>query len=100
MFKRVIAFAMVFGCLVPASAGAADQIGQIPATAASSSGCTNCSLLQTGTQGGISYVAPYDGVISEWYVRQGSTFGVVESVSLEIWRPTGGGNYQLILRSP
>ena len=79
--------------ILPASAGAATQIGE---TFTPTAQCDAFTFLQTATPpGGPQYTMPSDGVITSWSF-QSSAPGTVPPVELKIARAAGGDNFTIV----
>jgi uncharacterized repeat protein (TIGR01451 family) len=81
-----VAAAAAAALVAASAAGGAVTIGQ---TAGATDNCGSPqSMVQTGTVGGASYVAPSDGVITSWKYQAGNTAQMQQpSVKLKVYMP-------------
>lgn len=81
------------------SARAATQLGLAAPNGTTTSACINCSFVQISDLGSPSYRAPAPSVVTEFGFKEGSTFGVNNTFTLQIWRPAGAGSFTLVAES-
>lgn len=95
--RRWVVWVIGLGVLaMPASAGAATQIGQtFTPDAEFSAGFTG---IQSGSPGG-QYTVPSPGVITSWSF-QASAAGVPQGLKLKVARAAGGANFTIVGESP
>jgi hypothetical protein len=85
------------GLAVPASAGAATQIGETFPPGGSSCGVA-ATVLQVGSPGN-QYAAPEPGVITSWSFRASGAL-VPTGLKLKVGRPAGGNDFTIVGESP
>jgi hypothetical protein len=93
-----VAAAVALWWLLPASAGAATQLGQVAPTPVNCTGSTN--NVQLSVNSGTAYEVPSAGVITSWsHQAKDVSPGFAGSGRLQIWRPLGGTSFSLVGRS-
>ena len=91
-----VPLAAIVAAAIPASAGAATQVGAT--FAAPNAGCgANITALQSGSPGG-SYAVPLGGVITSWSFQAGATAPV--GLKFKVGRPEGGNFFSIVGESP
>lgn len=95
LFAATFALIAVAAAL-PGLAGAATQLGDNAPAPSTDSSCINCSFLQYADNGSPAYSAGQTSVVTEFGFREGSTFGLNNSFTLQIWRPEAGGTFRLV----
>lgn len=81
------------------TAAAMATIGQVAPSSTLGGGCGGCSLFQNADTGPGAYSVPFNGVITQFRVRTGSSILPGDSVQLRIFRPGGAPPWTLAAES-
>src|SRR5215208_4033898 len=84
----------------PATAAVYTTVGQA-APAQDNGGCSQCNVVQRATGAGTGYGIPYDGVLTRFSVKTGSSIAAIggEWVQLRTFRLTDATHAQVISES-